>query len=337
MKYIQVEVTRNCGEKCVVCPHRKWDLKGEISFEDLHKLTAFFPEFEIVYLQGWGEPLLHKNFLEMLKIAKKFAKTGFTTNGKKLARVAFEVAEVTDFLLVSFGGVESHNDLRGVSFDRAIEAVKAVAEAKKATGGKVRVGVSYMLTEPSLSECVEFVKLASEANAEYVVFTNLDYVFDEVTDELRVFGRREAEEVEKAVSLAKKLGMEARAYPLRLEEQPVCEANPHLSVAVSCELKIYSCIYLCLPFEKIPRIFNGEKVMIEKPEFGSIFDRKAWKRYGVFVQKFKKRIFAYERALDGLMSVSPFTAIRRLSALDKALADNPPPEVCRSCYKLYGV
>ena len=337
-KYVQVEITRNCSEKCIVCPHRKWKFGGEMDFKDFLKISKCFSDFEIVYLQGWGEPLQHRKFFEMLKIAKTKAKTGFTTNGKKLKKYAEKVAELTDYLLVSFGGVNIHDETRGVKFDEAFEGLRAVAEAKKETGSSVRIGASYMLTTQNWMECTEFVKIIGGV-ADYVVFTNLDYVFDEITEELRLFGKNIPEasnEVERALNLARKAGMKARAYPLHLEEQAVCEANPHLSMAISCECEIYPCIYLCLPFEKIERIFSGKKIYAEKPYFGTL-SKDALEKYEKFISVFRKRISAYERALDELFTSSPFTALRKLSAVDDALARNPPPECCKTCYKLYGV
>ncbi len=343
LKYIQVEITRECGENCIMCPHRKWKLSGRMSLEKFLELSKLFPKFDVVYLQGWGEPLLHPDFKDMLTIAEENAKTGFTTNGRKLKKLADFVAKHTDYLLVSFSGISSK--ARGVSFDVAIEGVRAVAEEKKKAGkeGKVRVGVSYMLTEESWKESVEFVELAAEAGAEYVAFTNLDYVFDEITDRLRVFGKgekkiREVENVlNKAKTLARKLGMSVKAYPLNLEEQAVCEANPHTSAAVSCEGKLYPCIYLALPFEKIPRLFEGEIIYVKPPEFGEASNRKAWVEFEKFRDVFRKRIVAYNSTFEKLMCSSPFSAVRMLKELDDVLSKYPPPEVCTGCYKLYGV
>jgi len=339
-KYIQIEVTRDCSENCLVCPHRKYKFSGKMNFNDFLSLSRKFSDFEIVYLQGWGEPLNHDRFFDMLEVARRRAKTGFTTNGRKLRKYSNKVAELTDYLLVSFGGVESHNVIRGVNFDRVLDGMRAVSEIKFETDCKIRVGASYMLTTENWSECVDFVRIVADI-ADYVVFTNLDYTFDEITEKLRLFEKPESSKaskvVEEALTLARKLGMNAKAYPLKLEEQAVCEANPHISVAVSCDCELYPCIYMCLPFDRIERVFFGKKVEVPKPNFGKFQDLKAWKRYEEFANIFRKRISAYNKAIDLLMYSSPFTAIRKLSEIDNVLAANPPPIFCRTCYKLYGV
>ncbi len=336
MKYIQVEITRSCNEKCLVCPHRKWKMEGMMDFNDFIKISKFFSSYDLVYLQGWGEPLLHKNFLDMLKIAKNKAKTGFTTNGRKLPKLAESVSIYTDYILVSFAGVECHNELRGVSFDKALDGVKAISEAKKELSTDIRIGVSYMLTTLNAEECKEFVKLVKDAGAEYIAFTNLDYVFDEITDELRLFGKAKKEDekaIDESINLAKKFKIEVKKYPLRLEEQPVCDANPHLNITLSCECKIYPCIYLCFPFEKIERLFEGKKVFVEKPDFGELNCVK--NEYKTFIERYLRRIQAYEKALDSVMISDPFTAIRKISNLNTVLRSFPPPDVCNTCYKLY--
>ncbi len=342
MRYIQVEITRDCMEKCIMCPHRKWKMGGKMSLDVFKKLSDLFPNYDVVYLQGWGEPLLHPDFEEMLLIAEKKAKTGktgFTTNGRKLKKFAELITRHTDYLLVSFSGVNS--GLRGVSFDVAMEGVEAVSEVKRSEGGKVRIGVSYMLTEESWRECTEFVRLSGNAGVEYIAFTNLDYVFDETTDKLRVFGKKESKlvekELDKAKKLARKLNIRVKAYPLKPEEQAVCEANPHMSVAISCEGNVYPCIYLALPFERITRLFEGRTISVKTRKFGNFSSKKAWIELENFREHFRKRIVAYNATFEKLMCSSPFSAIKMLKEFDRVLEENPPPEECSGCYKLYGV
>ncbi len=120
--------------------------------------------------------------------------------------------------------------------------------------------------------------------------------------------------------------MKAKAYPLKLEEKPVCDANPHFNVTVSCEGEIYPCIYLCLPFKVIDRIFEGKRVYVEKPYFGDIDSVS---------DNLRKKVSAYNKALSDIVFSSPFTAIRKLESLKEVLERNAPPKVCKSCYKLY--
>ena len=61
-KVVQIEVTSRCETGCVFCPHDaladRW-AEGDLPL-DLYreKIVPHLDLFELVYLQGWGEPML---------------------------------------------------------------------------------------------------------------------------------------------------------------------------------------------------------------------------------------------------------------------------------------
>ena len=86
---LQIEVTTRCQLKCTFCPNGvlgdKWE-RGDFPWE-LYRdaLAPHFPGVDWVYLQGWGEPLLHPHLWDMFCLAKdKARRVGFTTNGMRL-------------------------------------------------------------------------------------------------------------------------------------------------------------------------------------------------------------------------------------------------------------
>ncbi len=82
---IQIEVTNACNLNCAMCPHSF----GEISQEDFpiglfEELVQNNPPPKHLVLTGWGEPLMHRRFFEMVELSQKHwpaAKIRFTTNG----------------------------------------------------------------------------------------------------------------------------------------------------------------------------------------------------------------------------------------------------------------
>ena len=86
LSVLQVEVTTRCQLKCAFCPNcvlgDQW-VRGDFSWE-LYRdgLAPHFSGVNWVYLQGWGEPLLHPRFWDMFRLAKeKAGHVGFTSNG----------------------------------------------------------------------------------------------------------------------------------------------------------------------------------------------------------------------------------------------------------------
>jgi len=82
---IQLEVTNRCNFKCKMCPREKMNLpEKDMSIDTLDKIIKNLIRPYRFILTGWGEPLLHPHFFEIvIKIREKFpsAKIDFTTNG----------------------------------------------------------------------------------------------------------------------------------------------------------------------------------------------------------------------------------------------------------------
>ena len=116
---------------------------------------------------------------------------------------------------------------------------------------------------------------------------------------------------------------------LELEEVVMCAESPINSFVVSAEGDLYPCVYLSLPFDRIPRIFCGRYVEVERPSFGNVKNfLESWngKSYTNFRTRYEKRLEAYKRAMD--------------KALTYPLTDWEPPSrgflrrtLCRMCVK----
>jgi len=117
----QIEVTSRCSTGCVFCPHdalsAKW-VEGDITFGTYREyIVPHLDLFGLIYLQGWGEPMLHPHLWDMLAIAQqKGCRTGFTTNGNRLQDEQNKklVDTGVDLISISFAGTEAaiHEYLR---------------------------------------------------------------------------------------------------------------------------------------------------------------------------------------------------------------------------------
>ena len=83
-RVVQIEVTSRCETGCVFCPHdalsNRW-VEGDLPL-DLYreKIVPYLDLFDLVYLQGWGEPMLHPYLWDMLHLAQeKGFRTGLTS------------------------------------------------------------------------------------------------------------------------------------------------------------------------------------------------------------------------------------------------------------------
>jgi MoaA/NifB/PqqE/SkfB family radical SAM enzyme len=68
---VQIEITNRCNFRCEYCIRNYWKAKQiDMDISTFRKIVDGFDNVERFILYGFGEPLLHKNIVEMLDIAK---------------------------------------------------------------------------------------------------------------------------------------------------------------------------------------------------------------------------------------------------------------------------
>ena len=153
LNWVQVELTSHCNAECVYCPHavckRSWHA-GHMPLEAFKKLAPAFRRTRLVYLQGWGEPLLHPQFFEMVRIARECGcQVGTTTNGMLCTGDVPErmVEEGLSTLGFSLAGRDESQDAirRGTRLQAVLQAMRQVDAAKKRLGSSVPdIHVAYI-------------------------------------------------------------------------------------------------------------------------------------------------------------------------------------------------
>ena len=335
-RFFQIEVTRKCNLDCLICPSRLFPKKEDMSFETFLKISEYFDKTDMIHLQGWGESFLHPEIIEMIRIAKEHAKTGLTTNGSLLKKFCEEIVELQlDYIAVSISGPETQGKIRkGSSFENLIKSIEFLNEMKKRFKSNLPIiNLTFLMTTMNLDEIPLAFKLASKLNTG-LILTNLDYTFDETTYNLRVFDSKISKKAEKIIGKiekdARNLGIPFKRPSLKSVERAVCDAFPESAIVFSVEGDVFPCVYLNLPFRRIPRYFKGKKIFVERPEFGNVMEKtleEIWnsKVYSQFRERFERRIEA-TRSLKYILGFG-----------DKDFLKFSPPECCRGCYKLYGI
>lgn len=331
--------------RCSFCPNKalgtRWqhsDLPWEV-YRDA--LGPHLSRFELIYLQGWGEPLLHRDLWQMVRLAKGAGcRVGFTSCGGLLSddNIDRMLAEDVDLLSISFAGASAavHESLRlGSDFGRLVANVGRLTERRATAGSKLHLELHFLMMRPNMADLPPFVRLAASLGADEVVATNLTYAFTQDLDALRVFGPSPDPAhlafVAAAAEEAAHLNVRYRAYPLQTSEEVVeCDARPTETAFVNCRGEVTPCVYLGLPVKQAaPRFYNGDDWPLPGLSFGDVRDGLLDVWEGSTRQQFSAA-FASRRAA----SYSSLLA----SATGGTESELPaPPEPCRHCYKLLGV
>lgn len=90
-KFIYLEITNKCNLKCYFCPSSTLKIHEEMQMSDLEKYVEEIKKYtDTIYLHILGEPLLHPNFVEIVKICNdNNLKVRVTTNGTLVSNYNF--------------------------------------------------------------------------------------------------------------------------------------------------------------------------------------------------------------------------------------------------------
>ncbi|MBA4348858.1 MAG: hypothetical protein C0415_02575 [Thermodesulfovibrio sp.] len=324
---------------------------SDISIDAFRKISPYFKDVENVILQGWGEPLLHKNLIDAIKLVKeKGCKAGFVTSGKGLTRdyISDILNTGIDFIGFSFAGAtaNTHNSIRvNSAFEMLLNSIHTFNKIK--TDHKLKnpkLHIVYLMLKDNISEIPAMLKLANELGIEEVFLTNLIHVTNDWQDKQRVFncqnGDADIEQYEelmrKAEIKAHELKINLRRPSLSAQDVPVCEENPLGNLYISVDGEVSPCVYLHPPVPSpFKRIFCGNQNNIKKLSFGNIFResfQNIWnsKRYTEFRDSFINRKRKSEQRYLHFLNMD---RIKKL--LKESLPQ--PPEHCRTCHKMLGV
>jgi MoaA/NifB/PqqE/SkfB family radical SAM enzyme len=349
----QVEVSTYSSLECQVCPREvfaeTWVFE-KMSMDTFEKIRPHFPLARWVSFRGWGEPLENEAILPMLRLAKEAeCLTRVTTNGslltedlsRKIADTGLD--EVIIHLELATQSLQESLLRIGSDLHRILSRVEEFAGEKKKSGRETpAIALSLPMTRLNMRDLPGVVPLAGRLGVDEVIFCHLDYLADERWNILRAFYHESPtpafqETLDEVRRLAKAEGLAVTTYPLKAEEVPVCEPDPPNNVFFAADGSAAPCPYLRIPKKgDIPRIFMNQEHRVPQTFFGNVGEEdflKIWQKdsYREFREIFEERRKARKDALDLLEA---FSNLKTSSP-----AKEPPPlsEVCRTCYKAYGL
>ena len=164
---ISIEITNNCNYLCAMCPQGKLvRKKGFISPGFYKKIIDECVKYNpMVWNHFIGEPLLHKDFFELLEYAvKKGIRSGFSTNGSfldgsvimKILKSSIERIELSLDALKK----ETYNDVRGMkNFNEIEKNVNQLLKTKYDMGlEKPLVSIQFVKQHKNIHELEEFTR-----------------------------------------------------------------------------------------------------------------------------------------------------------------------------------
>jgi MoaA/NifB/PqqE/SkfB family radical SAM enzyme len=183
---LYLEITTHCNLDCQSCIRQVWDEVLDhmplALVSDLLRQLADFPVPPIIHLGGYGEPMAHPNFLEIVRLAKATeALVEVTTNGTLLTReVAAALLDLElDRLVVSIDGTtpKSYDQIRvNGDLHQVMENVRHLYQLKlrhNGRQGRPQIGIAFVALKSNVADLPGLRQLASRIGAGRIQVTNL--------------------------------------------------------------------------------------------------------------------------------------------------------------------
>lgn len=175
---VDIEPTTHCNFRCKICQRTYWKRESaDMSFSQFKRLLQQIPTIRQLKLQGMGEPLLNKEFFDMVAYAKAVGieHVSTFTNGSllfhdnnvlKLVNSGIDLIRISidasnqERLKVIKPGANLMNILRGV------EALSNLIYSKNRT----LVEFWTVITSENIDDCINIIDLAKSLNISTVNF-----------------------------------------------------------------------------------------------------------------------------------------------------------------------
>jgi radical SAM protein with 4Fe4S-binding SPASM domain len=258
LDWIQLEVSALCNASCLYCPrHTRGDRfrEGLMEWSTFERIEPYLASADLVYLQGWGEPLLHPDLWRMVRrVRAAGAATGFTTNGTLLGADSRErlIEYGVNVVAVSLAGAtrQTHERFRpDCSFEALDETMLALRDLKRSKcSGAPHVHLAFLLLCSNLEEVPGLIALAQRWGASAIVVSNLNLaespeLLGESVALRRDLWPRATEVLEQTKQLAADHGIELHYRLPQGSEASACPENVLNSCFVSHRGDVSPCVF----------------------------------------------------------------------------------------------
>lgn len=272
IRSLVIESTSRCNLKCVMCPRKSFKHnQGDINLEVFKKISRYFSRGIEVDLAGWGEPLLHPELCELIRIAKeKGGIVGFTTNATLLdAEKSINLINSgLDCINFSIDGAtpETYENIRhGAKFKDVIINIKNFITLKTELNSTTpRTSVTFVMMKKNFYELPLLIKLAKELKIDVLNIKNFNVLTNEKDIEQAVFTHRMYNLqdnsfivnrdliIAESISLAKNLNLELFISPIEPNVSNKCMlASSALFISHTGDVAI-----CCATGYPVPRMLN---------------------------------------------------------------------------------
>jgi MoaA/NifB/PqqE/SkfB family radical SAM enzyme len=182
LRRVYIELTSHCNLSYASCIRHAWtEPMGHMPMERYRRLLAGLPQrAEAVTLAfgGFGEPLAHPQFLDMVRLARaQELRVALTTNGTLLepaiARSLVELGVAQVAVSVDGPDQASYASIRETALAPVLAHITGLQEARRRARSRMRLGLAFVAMRRNIEALPELLRLAAELQMDFVSISNL--------------------------------------------------------------------------------------------------------------------------------------------------------------------
>ena len=164
---ITLESTAKCNLYCPMCPRAIYTFDNENMDPEVYRriVESCKDYVEFIWAYGIGEPLLHPNIFEMVRIARDAGvRTGMSTNATLLdeSRADQLLDCGLDYVILAFDGAtkQTYEKYRvGATFEKTRDNIRNFLSRKQSRGSKLHVVMQMVLLRDNVAEMDAYRKM----------------------------------------------------------------------------------------------------------------------------------------------------------------------------------
>jgi MoaA/NifB/PqqE/SkfB family radical SAM enzyme len=178
---VQISITNKCNFDCKMC--QRFDLKVKLVHMELETFKTILKKIgnaKYVILTGWGEPLLHPDLLEMIKLCKdQGLNVRFTSNGELLTEELMKnfIELKLDAITFSVDAIEVADEQIGHPIHEQLNKIKQFAALIKQNQAKTEIFLQSTYHKGKEQDLFDVVEFGKETGVDRVRFSRLDTRF----------------------------------------------------------------------------------------------------------------------------------------------------------------
>lgn len=178
---ITIETTTRCPHQCRTCIKRYIDEPGEdLPFEQFQRIAnSLFPTTKTVHFVGFGEPLVHPAFAEMIGLVKKHhCQLHLSTSGVRLnEHLTREICEIGGNVVFSIDGAQAETfeyirpDIKWLLLMKRLESAKKIK--REVANPEIHFSASFVAQRSNIEDLPQLVELCHHFDIESLTVTEI--------------------------------------------------------------------------------------------------------------------------------------------------------------------